>query len=147
MISESRALVVTSTLEVEASSTPSPALGTPAQLIRRFVTFLRQASVGERAAAVRSLSRVYFHGDISAEDRISAQAAMTLVLDDRSDIVRAALAEEIAYRLDAPRHLVLAFISQDNEIAARVVQASPLLLDSELVELLATSSTRCGSPW
>lgn len=127
--------------DMEAMESAVEAGGSGA-LIRQTVTFMREAVAGERASAVRALARVYFHADLSARDRLNADAALTLVLDDPSDHVRMALAEAVAHRADAPRHLVLALIGDQCEIASRIAQLSPLLLDSELVELLAREDAR-----
>lgn len=114
----------------------------PGRLIRKFVGFLRHAAAHERAYAVKALARVYFEADISPEDRISAEAALTLVIDDPSDIVRAALADAICHRHDAPRHLILSLASDQGTNAALIAHRSPLLLDSELVEMLAAGDER-----
>lgn len=114
----------------------------PQRLIRRFIGFLDGAPAASRAEAVRALARVYLDGDLMALERMDAEAALTLVLDDPSDIVRLALAGEIASRADAPRHLVFSLVNDQAEIAARIAAHSPLLLDSELVELLARGDER-----
>lgn len=112
------------------------------ELIRRFVHFLREAPAAERANAVRALARVYFESDLEAADRAMAESALTLVLEDVSDIVRGALAGAISHRANAPRHLVLSLVAGQADIAAQVARSSPQLLDSELVELLARADER-----
>ena len=61
-----------------------------------------------------------------------------MLLDDPSPLVRRALAEVFAGCEDAPPTVVHALASDQPDVAAPILQRSPLLLDSDLVEAVAT---------
>ncbi len=63
---------------------------------------------------------------------------MIALLDDPSPLVRRALAEALAASPDAPRAVIHALASDHCDIAAVVLARSPLLIDAELVDLVAT---------
>jgi DNA repair protein RadC len=62
-------------------------------IVRHFLRFIQTASAGERAEAVSALTRAYLHSDMSGDFREAAEAAMMMLLDDPSPVVRRALAE------------------------------------------------------
>src|SRR5262245_48693197 len=107
-------------------------------IIRRFLHWVRTASAGERAEATRALARAYLYSDLSPHDRAAAENAMITLLDDPSPLVRRALAEALAASPDAPRAVIHALASDHRDIAAVVLARSPLLIDAELVDLVAT---------
>jgi uncharacterized protein (DUF2336 family) len=84
------------------------------------------------------LARAYLYCDLSPDDRDAAENAMTALLDDPSPLVRRALAEALAASPDAPRAVVQALASDNCDIAAVVLARSPLLIDAELVDFVAT---------
>ncbi|QCI68121.1 DUF2336 domain-containing protein [Phreatobacter stygius] len=107
-------------------------------IVRHFLRWIQTAPAGDRADATSALARAYLHSDLTPGDRAAAEAAMIVLLDDPSPLVRRALAEALAASEDAP-HTVLAGLLQDQpEIAAIVARHSPLLLDAELVDLVGT---------
>lgn len=107
-------------------------------IVRHFLRWIQTAPAGDRADATSALARAYLHSDLSAGDRAAAEAAMIVLLDDPSPLVRRALADALAGAEDAP-HSVLAGLLQDQpDIAAIVARHSPLLLDAELVDLVGT---------
>ena len=61
---------------------------------------------------------------------------MIVLLDDPSPLVRRALAETLASSDQAPPALMLALASDQPKIANTVLECSPLLLDSDLIDLL-----------
>jgi uncharacterized protein (DUF2336 family) len=67
---------------------------------------------------------------------MAAEGAMVMLLDDPSPLVRRALAEVLADREEAPPALILSLANEQAEIAAPVLQRSPLLLDADLVEIV-----------
>jgi uncharacterized protein (DUF2336 family) len=69
--------------------------------------------------------------------RAEAELAMTTLLDDPSALVRRALAEALGSASQAPRHLVLALAGDQSDVAAAVLQRSPVLTDADLVECAA----------
>ncbi len=107
-------------------------------IIRRFLRWVRTASPRARAAASGALARAYLHCDLAPDDRDAAENAMIALLDDPSPLVRRALAEALDASPDAPRAVVQALASDHRDIAAVVLARSPLLIDAELVDFVAT---------
>ena len=62
---------------------------------------------------------------------------MTALIDDPSRAVRRALAEALGGSSRAPRHLIVALASDEPEVAAAVLQRSPVLSASDLVNCVA----------
>ncbi len=108
-------------------------------IVRQFLQWLRNAPPGERADATSALARAYLHSDLSPDDRAAAEGAMTMLLDDPSPLVRLALADVFASSQAAPPVIVYALAADQPEIAAPILERSPLLRDADLVDLAATA--------
>jgi uncharacterized protein (DUF2336 family) len=80
-----------------------------------------------------ALARAYLYSDLSIEDRLAAEAAMIVLLDDSSPLVRKALAEALSGADDAPHGIILALSQDQPEIAAIVASRSPVLGEADLV--------------
>jgi uncharacterized protein (DUF2336 family) len=111
-------------------------------IVRQFLQWLRHATAGERAEATSALARAYLYSDLSEDDRAAAEGAMIMLLDDGSPLVRAALADALASSEYAPAAVVLALASDQPEIARPVLERSPLLVDAELVDMVATGGAQ-----
>ena len=72
-------------------------------IVRQFISWVRNASAGERAEATRSLARAWLISDLSEDDRAAAEGALLMLLDDPSPLVRRAMAEVFSRSTDAPR--------------------------------------------
>src|SRR6186713_1485175 len=107
-------------------------------IVRQFLHWVRQAPAGERAEATSALARAYLYSDLSSDDRAAAEGAMIMLLDDSSPLVRRALAEALASDENAPRVVVHALASDQPDVALPVLTCSPLLLEDDLVDLIAT---------
>lgn len=107
-------------------------------IVRQFLQWVRYAPPGERAEATSALARAYLHSDLSADDLAAAEGAMIMLLDDPSPLVRRALAEVFASAQKAPRIVVHALATDQPEVATLVLARSPLLLEDDLVDLIAT---------
>ena len=107
-------------------------------IVRHFLHWLRTAPAGERAEATSALARAYLYSDLSDSDRAAAEGAMIMLLDDGSPLVRRALAEVFASSERAPPPLVHALAADQPDVAAPVLQRSPLFVDADLVEAVAT---------
>jgi uncharacterized protein (DUF2336 family) len=105
-------------------------------IVRHFLQWVRTASAGHRADATSALARAYLHSDLSSDDRIAAEGAMVMLLDDPSPLVRCALAEALAASPAAPPAVILALAADQPEIAALVLERSPLLFDADLVDIV-----------
>jgi len=109
-------------------------------IVRRFLQWVRTAPAGERADATGALARAYLYSELSAEDRAAAEGAMLMLLDDASPLVRRALADVLAASPDAPPVVIHALASDQPQIAAPIFALSPLFVDADLVDAVATGS-------
>jgi uncharacterized protein (DUF2336 family) len=107
-------------------------------IVRQFISWIRTASAGERAEATRALARAWLISDLSTDDRIAAEGALLMLLDDPSPLVRQAMAETFARSLDAPAAIVQALSVDQPNVALPVLEFSPLLIDADLVDIVAT---------
>ena len=105
-------------------------------IVRHFLQWVRTAEAADRAEATRALARAYLYSDLSEDDRIAAEGAMIMLLDDHSPLVRRALAEVLGASQDAPPALIHALVNDQYDIAALVIERSPMLIDSDLVDMV-----------
>src|ERR1041384_6811983 len=106
-------------------------------IVRHFLQWVRTAEAAERAEATSALARAYLYSDLSHDDRAAAEGAMIMLLDDPSPLVRYALADVLGSSLDAPAAVMHALVNDQRDIATLVLERSPLLLDSDLVDTIA----------
>jgi uncharacterized protein (DUF2336 family) len=109
-------------------------------IVRRFLQWVRTAPVGERAEATGALARAYLYSELSADDRAAAEGAMLMLLDDPTPLVRRALADALAASPDAPPAVIYALAADQPQIAAPVFALSPVFVDADLVDAVATES-------
>lgn len=107
-------------------------------IVRQFLQWVRTAPPGERAEAASALARAYLFSDLSAPERVAAEGAMVRLLDDLSPLVRSALAEALAASGKAPTVVIHGLAHDRPDIAAIVLERSPLFIDAELVDFVAT---------
>lgn len=107
-------------------------------IVRQFLQWLNTATPGIRAEATSALARAYLYSDLSDHDRSAAEGAMTMLLDDPSPLVRQALAEAFASSPDAPPIIVHALAGDQPDVAAPLLERSPLFFDTDLVDAVAT---------
>ena len=115
-------------------------------IVRQFIGWIRTAPAGERAEATRSLARAWLISDLSDDDRAAAEGAFLRLLDDASPLVRQAMAEVFASSAHAPAVIVQALSVDQPSVARPVLQYSPLLIDADLVDIIATGNceTQCA---
>ena len=115
-------------------------------IVRQFINWVRTAPAGERAEATRALARAWLISDLSEDDRAAAEGALRMLLDDASPLVRQAMAEVFASEIDAPPSIVAALSVDQSAIAVLVLEHSPLLIDADLVDIVATGNpeTQCA---
>ncbi|HEY8268690.1 MAG TPA: DUF2336 domain-containing protein [Xanthobacteraceae bacterium] len=111
-------------------------------IVRQFLQWIQTALPGDRADATSALARAYLHSELTQEDRLAAEAAMTVLLDDPSPLVRRALADALSSSANVPQTLVLALANDQPEIAEIVVARSPLFTEAELVDLIGEANER-----
>ena len=109
-------------------------------IVRHFLDWIRTAPAGKRAEATSALARAYLYSDLSADDLAAAEGAMLMLLDDASPLVRRALADALAASPSAPPAVVMALAADQPQIAAPVLALSPLFVDADLVDAVATGS-------
>jgi uncharacterized protein (DUF2336 family) len=109
-------------------------------IVRDFLDWIRTAPAGKRAEATAALARAYLYSNLSPDDAAAAEGAMLMLLDDTSPLVRRALADALAASPDAPPAIVLALAADQPQIAAPVLTLSPLFVDADLVDAVATGN-------
>jgi uncharacterized protein (DUF2336 family) len=109
-------------------------------IVRQFISWIRTAPAGERAEATRALARAWLISDLSGDDRIAAEGALLMLLDDPSPLARQAMAEVFARSADAPASIVQALSLDQPSVALPVLEHSPLLIDADLVDIVATGN-------
>src|SRR5215813_11254302 len=109
-------------------------------IVRQFINWVRTASAGERAEATRALARAWLISDLSEADRAAAEGALLMLLDDPSSLVRQAMAEVFARSAEAPAAIVQALSADQPSVALPVLEHSPLLIDADLVDMVATGN-------
>jgi uncharacterized protein (DUF2336 family) len=109
-------------------------------IVRQFINWIRTAPAGERAEATRSLARAWLISDLTEEDRAAAEGALLMQLDDASPLVRQAMAEVFARSSEAPAAIVQALSLDQPSVALPVLEHSPLLIDADLVDIIATGN-------
>lgn len=109
-------------------------------IVRPFLDGIRSASATQRAEATSALASAYLHSDLSTDDVRAAEGAMLMLLDDPSPLVRRALAEALAASPNAPSAVVLALAADQPPIASLVLATSPLFVDADLVDAVATGA-------
>ena len=110
-------------------------------IVRQFISWIRTAPAGERAEATRALARAWLISDLSEDDRAAAEGALLMLLDDPSPLVRQAMAEVFARSVEAPAAIVQALSLDQPSIALPVLEHSPLLIDADLVDIVATGNS------
>src|SRR6202521_4443631 len=115
-------------------------------IVRQFISWIRTAPAGERAEATRSLARAWLVSDLSGDDRAAAEGALLMLLDDASPLVRQAMAEVFARSAQAPAAIMQALSLDQPSVALPVLEHSPLLIDADLVDIVATGNceTQCA---
>ncbi len=110
-------------------------------IVRQFISWVRTAPAGERAEATRSLARAWIFSDLSDDDRAAAEGALLMLLDDASPLVRQAMAQVFARAPSAPAAIVQALSVDQPCVSLPVLEHSPLLIDADLVDIVATGNS------
>src|ERR1700758_165283 len=109
-------------------------------IVRQFINWVRTASACEHAEATRSLARAWLISDLTPDDRAAAEGALLMLLDDPSALVRQAMAEAFARSAEAPAAIVRALSLDQPSVALPILEHSPLLIDADLVDIVATGN-------
>src|SRR6202165_4961855 len=109
-------------------------------IVRQFISWIRTAPAGERAEATRALALAWLLSDLTEDGRAAAEGGLLMMLDDASPLVRQAMAEVFARSGEAPAAIVQALSLDQASVALPVLEHSPLLIDADLVDLVATGN-------
>lgn len=107
-------------------------------VVRQFLRWLRTAGAAERAEATSAMARAYLYSDMSPDDRAATEGALIMLLDDPSPLVREALSRALAFSDQSPPPVILGLAGDQPEVASWVLEHSPLLMDADLVDAVAT---------
>jgi uncharacterized protein (DUF2336 family) len=107
-------------------------------IVRQFLQWVRTAGAAERAGATSALARAYLYSELSRDDRAATEGALIMLLDDPSPLVREALARALAFSEAAPPPVIFGLAVDQPEVASWVLEHSPLLMDADLVDAVAT---------
>lgn len=115
-------------------------------IVRQFISWIKTAPAGERAEATRALARAWLLSDLSEDDRAAAEGALLMLLDDASPLVRRAMADVFARSMEAPAAIVQALALDQPSVALPILEHSQLLIDADLVDIVATGGgeTQCA---
>ena len=107
-------------------------------VVRDFLQWLSTAPASERADAAGILAHGYLCADLAADELAPAEDLILRMLDDPSPLVRRALADALAASPVAPPAVIIALACDQPQIAAPVFALSPLLVDADLLDAVAT---------
>jgi uncharacterized protein (DUF2336 family) len=110
-------------------------------IVRHFLQWVRNAPDLARVEATGALARAYLYSELSPDDRAAAEGAMLMLLDDPWPLVRRALADALAASPAAPPAVIYALAQDQPQIATPVYALSPLFVDADLVDAVATGSS------
>jgi uncharacterized protein (DUF2336 family) len=105
--------------------------------------FLHQNEDDERALdaqAAREFAERCLAAEPGTQEWTSMAAALTILLDDPSRVVRKAIAKALASSTHAPSHVVRCLAGDVDEVAIPILTSSPILSEAELVDFLAAGS-------
>src|ERR1700731_483625 len=115
-------------------------------IVRQFISWIRTAPAGGGGEGAGFLARAWLISDLSEDDRAAAEGALLMQLDDASPLVRQAMAEVFARSAEAPAAIVQALSLDQPSVALPILEHSPLLIDADLVDIIATGNceTQCA---
>lgn len=108
-------------------------------IVRKFMAWLETADSARRCKGAGALARVYLQDELTDEEILEAETALTALLDDPVINVRRAMAREFAYSANAPAHIVAALAADHSSVSSRLLTYSPLLNDEDLIDCLAVA--------
>src|SRR6266446_319302 len=104
-------------------------------IVRQFISWIRTAPAGERAEATRALARAWLISDLTEDDRIAAEGALLMMLDDASPLVRQAMAEVFARSAEAPAAIIQALsLDLPASVCAAIAEVGTPAAALELIE-------------
>jgi uncharacterized protein (DUF2336 family) len=107
-------------------------------MVRDFLQWLGEAPARDRAEVAGSLALAYVYSDLAGDEVGAAEAVMLWLVDDPSPLVRRALADALAASPLAPPAVIMALAADQAAIAAPVYALSPLFVDADLLDAVAS---------
>ena len=114
-------------------------------ILQRFLTWVEAADVQARTGAARSLVAAFDGEQPSSLRGRHLHLMLSALADDRSIEVRRALAEAAARSVDVPRSIVVTIAHDQSAVALPVLQTSPLLTPSDLVDVVSLGDVSAQS--
>lgn len=104
---------------------------------QQFVALSESANSNDRGQAAHYAATAFVRHNGSIEEHAALYAALVCFLDDVSVKVRAALAYGLLHTQAAPRPVMISLLNDAPIIARAVAQYSPVLVDADLVSVVA----------
>jgi len=108
--------------------------GSSALIVQHFLKWKDSADVARRAAAASALARAYLDGPLELDERVAAEAALTLLLDDPSPKVRLTLADVLSTSRKAPIQIIAELARDQIDVASLIIARSPVIGERDLIE-------------
>ncbi len=102
---------------------------------------IEEGSWTARAKAIEHIAERLMTGSLSEAECCSVTEALRIVLYDSEPLVRRVLADSVKLASGLPRDIVLALAQDVAEVAAPLLEASPLLTEEDLLLVARTGST------
>ena len=109
-----------------------------------FLLWMESAHVSERIEAARLIARTTLRQDIDLDERSTSEAALSLLLDDPSPLVRSALSDILSLSPFAPRQ-ILHGLALDQFAVSAAVLARSALGDETLIEAIKRDPIQAAS--
>ncbi|MDR3496806.1 MAG: DUF2336 domain-containing protein [Ancalomicrobiaceae bacterium] len=107
-------------------------------IVDQVIVWMQSASAADRCRAAELLARSFLVSELDDDDREGLEAALTVLLDDPEPEIRRVLAETLCDSDRVPHHLILTLAEGRSDIAAIVLNRSPVLMEAELVDFVAS---------
>lgn len=102
-------------------------------------TLMKGPTEADRGQAAHKICRSIEQSELSPEERLHAEAIMRLMLEDAAVLVRRALAVALKNSPKLPRDVAMTLAKDVDSIALPILQGSPSLTDTDLVEILRSA--------
>ncbi|MDX2275495.1 MAG: DUF2336 domain-containing protein [Hyphomonadaceae bacterium] len=103
-------------------------------------TLIRGATEDDRAQAAHKICRCIEDAELTAEERAHAEGIIAIMAQDAAILVRRALAVALKNSSKLPRDIANKLARDVESISLPVIMNSPVLTDSDLVEIVRTCS-------
>jgi uncharacterized protein (DUF2336 family) len=102
-------------------------------------TLMKGPTEADRGQAAHKICRTIDQAELTPEERAHAEAIMRLMLEDAAVLVRRALSVALKNSPKLPRDVAQRLAQDVDSIALPILQSSPSLTDTDLVEILRSA--------